>query len=298
MTAIWRAMAVAGISVGLFGLVGTARAEAAPAQSSPPPAASACGPTILKAPGRPWRCTFVDNFDGTTLDPRKWMALTTAETGLRGQGDCWVNTPRNIAVGGGALHLTTLRVKSFRCTSLKHLPYWPTAASGSVTTYGRFAQTYGRWEIRARFPHVTTKGSHGALWLYPQKHVYGPWPRSGEIDIAEFYSRYPDRVIPYIHYSTTFRDPTVTNTQCVVADPWNFHTYTAVWTPGRIVIAIDGRTCVAHWVRASRTRQVTRPFDHPYTTNLTQSLGVARNKANGGTRLPATTVIDYVRVWA
>jgi beta-glucanase (GH16 family) len=296
MSAIWRALATLGIAVGLSGLVGGTDASAAP--SSPRPSATACGPTIMKAPGRPWRCTFVDDFNGTSLDPRKWMASTTAENGLRGQGDCWVDSPKNIAVSGGALHLTSRRVKAFSCKSAKHPSYRPTVTSGSVTTYGRFAQTYGRWDIRARFPRVMTKGSHGALWLYPQEHTYGPWPHSGEIDIAEFYSRYPDRVIPYLHYRTPFRDPTVTNNECMVADPWNFHVYTAVWLPGRIVIGIDGRICVDHRVRASRTRAATRPFDHPYTTNLTQSLGVGRNKANGGTPLPATTVIDYVRVWA
>ena len=48
-------------------------------------------------------------------------------------------------------------------------------------------QTYGRFDIRARFPEVTLPGSQGALWMTPYQNLYGLWPLSGEIDIAEFY---------------------------------------------------------------------------------------------------------------
>ncbi len=297
MRRTWRCLAGLGIALAMCGLA-NAGADAAPAAPQVRAAAAPCGPTIWKAPGRPWRCTFADEFNGTALNTRRWQVSTTAENGLRGHGDCWVNSRRNIAVASGALHLTSRWVTPFICKSAKRPAYRAVATSGAVTTHDRFAQTYGRWEIRARFSRVTTQGSHGALWLYPQRHTYGPWPASGEIDIAEYFSKYPDRVIPYLHYRTTFRDPTVTNTGCMVADPWNFHRYGVVWTPGRIVISIDGRVCVNHYVRASRTRTTARPFDHAFTVNLTQALGIGRNKATGATPLPATTVVDYVRVWA
>lgn len=293
MSSVWPALAALA-----FTLAVGAPAEAAPAPAPTNPYAS-CGPTILKAPGLPWRCTFNDEFNGTTLDPAKWTALTTAKTGLSGHGDCWVARPWNIAVGGGALHLTTRREPtSFTCTSERRGPSRVAVTSGAVTTLGRFAQTYGRWEVRARFPHITTAGSHGALWLYPATHTYGPWPASGEIDIAEFYSLYPDRAVPYVHYRTPFRDPTVTNTECLVADPWNFHRYVLVWVPGRITMAIDGRLCLDHHIRDSLRLPAVRPFDRPFFVNLAQTLGVQANKPTRATPLPATTVVDYVRVWS
>src|SRR5690349_2662019 len=54
-----------------------------------------------------WNRTFADEFSGTSLDSTKWMALTTANSGLKGNGDCWVDTPSNIAVGDVVLKLTT-----------------------------------------------------------------------------------------------------------------------------------------------------------------------------------------------
>ena len=36
------------------------------------PAGDACGPRQAKAGGGTWSCTFVDNFDGTTLNRAKW----------------------------------------------------------------------------------------------------------------------------------------------------------------------------------------------------------------------------------
>ena len=40
-----------------------------------------------------------------------------------------------------------------------------------------------------------------------------------------------------------------------------------------------------------------QPFDHPFMIALTQALGVAGNSVTSATPLPATTQIDYVRVW-
>jgi hypothetical protein len=40
-----------------------------------------------------------------------------------------------------------------------------------------------------------------------------------------------------------------------------------------------------------------QPFDRPFMINLAQTLGVQANKPTRATPLPATTVIDYVRVW-
>ena len=72
-----------------------------------------------------------------------------------------------------------------------------------VSTYGRFAQAYGT----VRDPGEVPRGQGGraaerVLALAGQPHKFGAWPASGEIDIAEFYSQYADRVIPYIHYNS------------------------------------------------------------------------------------------------
>lgn len=266
--------------------------------ASAAPRAPDCGAKVLKSPGKAWQCTFVDDFDGAALDDEKWRPLTTANSNLHGGDDCWVDSSENIAVSDGNLRLTSRREDSpVTCTTANGTSFDSQVTSGSVSTFGKFAQTYGRWDIRARFPEVTLPGSQGSLWLAPQQSRYGVWPLSGEIDIAESFSLYPDRVVPHIHYKPSSTDSTVTNTKCLVSDPWNFHTYSAVWTPGRIVISIDDRTCLDHKVHAADPLSGSQPFDQEFVLNLTQTLGVATNTPVEGMPMPLTTEVDYVRVW-
>jgi hypothetical protein len=267
-----------------------------PATSEPP--ATPCGPALRKPNGVPWQCTFADDFNGSVLDPGNWTALTTANSSLRGNGDCWVDDPNNISVANGVLRLTTRRMpQQFTCSTLNRTTFRAQITSGAVTTLERTAQTFGRWEIRARFPRVTTPGAHSAIWLYPLRHTYGPWPASGEIDIAEFVSNYPDRLIPYVHYVQSAKDPTVTNNHCLVAAPWDFHTLTTVWVPGRITIAIDGKVCLDHRIHPAKPLTGSQPFDRPYGLNLAQVLGVNLNSITAQTPLPLTMQVDYVRIW-
>lgn len=264
------------------------------------PAAAAdayCGPTIRKASGEAWRCTFADEFSGRAVDSTKWMPLTTQNSGLRGNGDCWVNTPDTVRVAAGTLRLSTRKLTSpITCTPRNTEPFSTRYVSGSISTYLKFAQAFGRWEIRAQFPAIETPGSQGALWLYPFQMTYGRV--SGEIDIAEFFSTYPDRVIPFVHYETAAVDPTVTNNYCMVQNPDEFHTYVAEWTRERVRVLFDGKVCVDHVINPAPPLVAPQPLDHPFTTNLTQSLGVGKNSMDANTRFPLTTQIDYVRVWS
>lgn len=273
--------------------------ETGPASAAGPPRSStSCGHKVYKASGEPWRCIFADEFSSSSLDGRKWVALTTAQTDLRGNGDCWVNSPNNIAIAGGALRLTSRKEDApITCTLRSGETYQAEYTSGSVSTSGRFSQAFGRWDVRARFPQATTPGSQAALWLYPNQLTYGAWPRSGEIDIGEFYSSYPDRVIPYIHYSMSSPDSTVTNNYCYVDKPTDFHVYSAVWVPGRITISIDGTICVDHAIHPAAPLTGSQPFDKPFFLNLTQSLGAGSNSVNADTPTSLTTEVDWVHVW-
>jgi hypothetical protein len=167
-----------------------------------------------------------------------------------------------------------------------------------VSTLGKFAQAYGRFAFRASFPSTKRKGLHSAIWLWPQKLRYGPWPLSGEIDVAEFVTSYPDRVIPYVHYSSIGFDPTVTNERCMVKKPARFHTYVLTWTRSHLVMTINGRPCLDHRVRSGLPPSTTAPFDKPFFLNLVQALGVQWNAFDPDrTPLPASTRFTYVRVW-
>jgi beta-glucanase (GH16 family) len=186
-----------------------------------------CGPRLPKATGGPWRCTFADDFSGTTIDTSKWVAQRTETSGYTSGPDaCFVASANNIGVSDGTLKLTARKeAKPFTCKN-PYGDFETQYTSGMVSTAGgRFSQTYGRFEFRARISSADVQGLHSALWLWPvDAKRYGAQPASGEIDVAEMYSAYPDRAIPYIHYNRAEPDPTVTNTACLISNLDAFHT--------------------------------------------------------------------------
>jgi beta-glucanase (GH16 family) len=259
-----------------------------------PPLFPCDGPAFTS--GRIWQCSFSDEFTGSALDRSKWVPQQSAFSGFSSGNECFVDDPDNVAVGSGSLRLTVRReVTPFSCGALtvQH-------TAGMVSTFNRFSQAFGRYEIRARFPASAVRGLHSAVWLWPANDQrYGAYPRTGEIDIAELFSVHRDRVIPFVHYATRVaNDPTVTNNWCMVADVAQYHRYLLEWTPTSIVISIDGRQCLHHVIDPAAPLTAPQPFDQPFLILLTQALGMGTNAFQPGlTQLPATTHIDYVRVW-
>ena len=260
-----------------------------------------CGllPPLDKGNGGVWTCTFADEFNGKSLDRTKWVVQRTDLSGFHSGPECFLDDPDNVQVVRGTLLLTVRKEAApFTC----HTPsggYATQYTSGTVNTNGLFSQAYGRFEVRAKLPTVQTRGLQESFWLWPDDPLrYGAWPRSGEIDIAEVYSQNADRAIPYIHYVPAALDPNVTNTSCKVSFLGHWHTYAVEWTPTSISVIYDGRTClVDHWNPASPLH-APQPFDQPFMVALTQALGIGTNAFDPATTpLPATTQIDYVRVY-
>ena len=125
---------------------------------------------------------------------------------------------------------------------------------------------------------------------------YGAWPLSGEIDIAEIYSLYNDRAIPFIHYNAADQT-TVTNNYCVI-DVTQWHTYRLDWTPTEITISFDDQPpCVHHMVK-DKLLASPAPFDQPFMLTLTQALGVGANAVDQSQPMtPKTMQVDWVHVW-
>jgi len=275
----------------------TTTTTVAPTTTTTAPPPDGCE-SLPKAGGGTWECTFSDEFDGTSLDTSKWTPQTTAASGYHSGPECFMNNANNISVGGGTLRLTVRREAApFVCASPAG-SYTTQYTSGMVSTFGTFSQTYGRFEVRAKVPDVMVKGLQEAFWLWPVNATkYGAWPWSGEIDIAEIYHLYPDRAIPYVHYVPATWDFNVTNNYCLIDDIAEFHSYVAEWTPTTITIKYDGVTCIVdNWNPYGMAKP--KPFDHPFMIALTQALGVGANAfVPSTTPLPATTQVDYVRVW-
>jgi beta-glucanase (GH16 family) len=260
-----------------------------------------CGAAIPKSTGGYWQCTFSEGFNGEVLNPYKWVAQRTDTTGYRnGPSACFMASPNNIQLSNGTLKLIARKEPApFTCKN-PYGDFTTQYTSGMISTAGgRFSQAYGRFEFRARVSSAQTAGLHSALWLWPVNATrYGAYPASGEIDVAEMYSAYPDRAIPYIHYTPAQPDPNVTNTSCMIANLSAFHRYAVEWTQSSIQTMYDGRTCLQDaWNPASPLTKP-QPFDQPFFIALTQALGVGTNAFDSAsTPLPARLEVDYVRVW-
>jgi beta-glucanase (GH16 family) len=263
---------------------------AAPAATTPPPDSGRCA-SFPKAGGGQWQCTLSQEFNGTALDTSVWSVQTTATSGFHSGTECFMDDPDNVSVSAGTLKLTAQREANWFSCAKPRNPYTTRWSSGMVMTYGKWSQTYGRFEIRAKMPTGKSRGLQTALWMWPvDPFKHGPWPASGEIDIAEWYSNRPGYVVPYIHYLAGEAQG-ATETGCAVDRVEDWHTYALEWSPQTLTILYDGVRCLS-------ITPPLHPFHQPFTIALTQALGVKNNVFDAATTpIPATTEIDYVRAW-
>ncbi len=267
-----------------------------PGGGTTPPTGPDCGAQVLKSNGTPWSCTFVDEFRGTQLDQTKWHPIDTEESTFS-YGDCFLGD-RNITVSNGVLKLSTIREDQPVTCDHPNGPITADYTSAAVTTNHKFSQAFGRYEIRAAMPASNGPGLQSALWMLPETPKYGAWPGSGEIDIVEFYSQYPDRLVPALHYNSLLPWGTRTNNNCLVYQPTAFHTYVLEWTAQTMKISIDGTTCLEHTISPLAPLVGSAPYDQPFNLNLTQMLGSGDNAFPAGQGVDeATMQVDYVRVW-
>jgi len=271
-------------------------AKALTAAKTAAPRTDACGTITYKANGTAWKCTFDDEFNGTTLDSSKW----TSWGGVNYWGEpsvCYYDDADHVSVGGGSLNLSVTRMAPGSTCWEPSGTTNPTYGAGVVYTKDKFSQTYGRFEARIKFAGGT--GIHDDFWLYPQNDSY---PGQAEIDIAEPFGAYPDNMNGFTHVT----GPTGTDDggwgYCTIKD-WasGYHTYQVDWTPTSISFIYDGQTCYtyANWTPMTGY-SAPAPFNQNFFMIL-QALaddGTAAVAPTATTVLPATMQVDWVRVWS
>ncbi|MBP8180004.1 MAG: glycoside hydrolase family 16 protein [Acidimicrobiia bacterium] len=119
----------------------------------------------------------------------------------------------------------------------------------------KFAQAYGRFEIRAKLP-TGAKGLWPAFWL---RNGRGGW-QDGEIDIFEQIGSSPSTLRSTLHWTPSdsrghvqkVKDSTVSGLSS------GFHTFQLEWTPCLMKVSVDG-TVYNQW-----SKPLVRPIPVPH----------------------------------
>ena len=231
-----------------------------------------------------------DEFENSELDTNLWnYDIGDGCPDLCGWGNneqqYYSDSPENIKVQDGRLIITA------REDSLGGLSY----SSSKITTQRKGNFKYGRFEARMKLP--TTQGMWPAFWMLSSQNVYGEWPRSGEMDIAEMIGSMPGQAVgsvhtgmPYVYKSGYYNLPMGET----FAD--SFHIFAMEWEPDSITWFVDG----------NKYHQLT-PNDISPWSPFQEDFYIILNLAVGGewpgpvdasTVLPQTLDVDYVRVYS
>ncbi len=260
---------------------------------------AACGlpseqaaPSSSRAPADLTR-SFADEFDGPAgapPNPEIWTPdvggtgwgnkelqyYTAGENGaLDGEGHLVIEARRD-----GARY--TCWYGPCRYTSAKYV----TRRAGTPT----FAQRYGRFEARLKFP--LGKGFWPAFWLLGTGIDEVGYPRAGEIDVIEALGHQPTLPRTYLHGPELDEGGRVPFSGGWTIADW--HTYAVDWTEDEIRWRIDDRV-----VRVLHRSDVDRGwvFDHPFFLILNMAVGGEwPGSPDDTTEFPARMLVDHVRV--
>ena len=217
-----------------------------------------------------WVLTFDDEFHGHALDTKKWTA-GHGPSGIR-EDPVQFYTPDDVIVGHGGLTIRSEQRTMGGCAY----------TSGDISSLNKFAQRYGRFEARCRFPRLP--GTWSAFYLLPAS---GAWPP--EIDVTEFIGRDPQHIYLTNHWQGSFGHQQENRDRWDATADWTqWHVYRVDWEPGRLQWFIDGL------LQGVVTNGVS---DVPMYLRLNTAIGgvFAGEPSPGG--WPQDFGVDYVRVY-
>ena len=203
--------------------------------------------------------------------------------------------PVNVFVSNGFLTIRALR------ESLLGREF----TTGYLHTIGKFAQRYGRWEMRAKLPlaHGTSRGIWPAFWLRPE----GVGTGNGEIDILEAYGTPSDNgdttdwVAFAVHEITDGTGGKKSIGFSPVTTDEEFHTYALEWTPENLKWIVDG--IVRFTVLSTAVTWYDVALGKAFNIRLNLQVGSSyRGRPDPLhpelTVMPADYVVEYVRAWS
>lgn len=247
------------------------------------------------------KLVWADEFDKDGRpDPMKW----NFENGfVRNEEAQWYQ-PDNAVVKDGILIIEARRERKPNPNYKAGSDNWKTNrefmdyTSASLTTSGKGAWTYGRFEMRARID--TRSGLWPAFWTVGQS---GEWPSGGEIDIMEFYR---GKLLANFAWGTNRRWNAKWNSfakpSSEFPDPdWSkkFHVWRLDWDENSMKLSVDGQVLNTQDVNQTINGDAAgrNPFRAPHFIILNLAVGGQNGGDPAVTEFPARFEIDYVRVY-
>jgi beta-glucanase (GH16 family) len=226
-----------------------------------------------------WVLTFADEFNGKELDLSRWTPHDPWGSARDRQLQAYA--PEALAVRDGQLHIVARRAPVNQLPVRyggKDREY----VSGVISTYGTFAQAYGRFEIRCRIP--PGRGLRPGFLLLPVP--LGPLP---EIDVFEAAGGSPSKVFFANRWGTEQTERSFGDSFTGPDLSAGFHTISVEWDRDRITWFLDGR---------EKFQSVDGIPRQPMYMLIDLAVGgrLARSP-DASTTLPASFDIDYIRVY-
>jgi beta-glucanase (GH16 family) len=221
-----------------------------------------------------WVLTFDEEFEGNELSFPRWAPHDPWGHERNREGQAYV--PEAIEVKDGVARLVARRARA----SYDGRPREFT--SGMITTYGSFAQTYGRFEIRCRV--AAGQGLESKFWLLP-----APSGEVPAIDIVDVVGSEPAKALFGNRWGDERTERSYSGSGAVPDLSGAFHTIAIEWDEKRIIWSVDGK----------QTFESVSGVPH-------QAMYLVANLAVGGltarypdpaARFPAEFDIDYIRVY-
>lgn len=213
-----------------------------------------------------WTLRFDEEFDGNRLDFGKWSPHAPGTLLLDGSQD-W--SPEAIQVWGGQAHITAKMTQSGYI-------------SGILTTFGTFARTYGRADIRFRVP-----AGHG---LEPEFRLLpvapGEFPSVDVLDVA---GSDPSTALFANRWKDARAEREYTGSAKVTDLSAGFHIASLEWDEEKLVWNVDG---------GERFHSFDGVPHQPMYLAVYLAVGGKAGEPDGQTRFPAVFDIDYIRVYS
>ncbi|WP_236794543.1 family 16 glycosylhydrolase [Amycolatopsis sp. GM8] len=207
-----------------------------------------------------WPRADADEFTGTKVSSARWRVYDGYNTASKETLDANL-----CSLSGGILTITGL-------------------ANDAGTTCGmawKQNRTFGRWEIRARFPAPADAGFNPVFLLWPADDAN--WMQTGEIDFAEEYDPARQYVQSWLH------GPGNTDGGYYRSQPFDmtqWHNYAVDWQPDRITLYIDGQPWGAY-------------LDKQFIPQKPMHLVIQQNynRKHPGVPVRSSVQIDWVRIY-